>query len=123
MKRTATSPKLSPERIKAMIAAAPHRASGVSEPDCPYDPDDAKAVATFWKDAVVVKGGGYEAVRAAMAARRKPGQRGLGKRPAKVAINIRLSPDILNAFKATGDGWQTKVDLALREWLQKHTPA
>ena len=33
------------------------------------------------------------------------------------------NPDILNAFKATGDGWQTKVDLALREWLQKHTPA
>ena len=120
MKRATTSPKLSPERVKAMIAAAPHR---VSEPGCPYDPGDAKAVAKFWKDAVAVKGGGYEAVRAAMAERRKPGQRGLGKRPAKVAINIRLSPDILNAFKATGDGWQTKVERALREWLQKHTPA
>ena len=121
MKRATTSPKLSPERVKAMIAAAPHR---VSERDSPsYDPSDAEAVAAFWKGAVVVRSGGYEAVRVAVAERRKPGQRGLGKRPAKVAINIRLSPDILNAFKATGDGWQTKVERALREWLQTHTPA
>ncbi|MHB1014353.1 MAG: BrnA antitoxin family protein [Desulfurivibrionaceae bacterium] len=39
------------------------------------------------------------------------------------AINIRLSQDILDTFKATGKGWQTRVNEALREWLKTHTPA
>ena len=102
-----------------MIAAAPER---VRDPDCPYDPNDPKAVAAFWKNGVVVRGGGYAAVRAALAEKRQPGQRGPGKRPPKVAINIRLSPEVLAAFKATGAGWQTKVDGALKEWLKTHTP-
>ncbi len=29
----------------------------------------------------------------------------------------------LEAFDATGEGWQTRVDAALRDWLKKHTPA
>ena len=112
MKPVSTSRKLSAERIKAMIANAPE---AVDDPDCPYDPNDPKAVAAFWKNGVVVKGGGVAAVRAALAEKRKPGQRGPGKRPPKVAISIRLSYEVLDAFKATGSGWQTKVDGALKE--------
>ncbi len=115
MKRANTSPKFSPEKMKAAIKAAPSR---TRRADSPYDPNDARAVAAYFADAVVVRGGGYEAVRAALAAKRAPGQRGPGKRPAKEAINIRLSPDVLGAFRATGDGWQTRVDGALRDWLK-----
>lgn len=117
MKRANTSPKFSPEQMKAAIKAAPSR---TPDADSPYDQNDARAVAAYFADAVVVRGGGYEAVRAALAARRTPGQRGPGKRPAKEAINIRLSPDVLTAFRATGDGWQTRVDGALRDWLKRH---
>ena len=120
MKRDSTSRTLPSEQIKAMIDAAPDR---VLDPDSPYDIHDEKAVAAFWKGAVVVNGGGYPAVQAALAVRRKPGERGPGKRSPKVAINIRLSPEVLTAFKATGDGWQTKVDGALKDWLQTHTSA
>ena len=91
------------------------------DPDCPYDPNDPKAVAAFWKNGAVVRGGGVAAVVAALAEKRKPGQRGPGKRPPKVAINIRLSPEVLEAFKSTGDRWQTKVDGALKEWLKDHS--
>jgi uncharacterized protein (DUF4415 family) len=38
----------------------------------------------------------------------------------KKAVNIRLSPDVLTTFKATGKGWQTRIDNALREWLKEH---
>lgn len=38
----------------------------------------------------------------------------------KVAINIRLSPDVLERFKASGPGWQTRIDTALREYLEEH---
>lgn len=40
----------------------------------------------------------------------------------KERITIRLSPDVVGAFRATGDGWQTRMDVALREWLQSHSP-
>lgn len=41
----------------------------------------------------------------------------------KKAVNIRLSPDVLTSFKATGRGWQTRIDEALRDWLKEHSPA
>lgn len=40
----------------------------------------------------------------------------------KERITIRLSPDVVGAFRATGDGWQTRVDAALRDWLKSHSP-
>ena len=45
-------------------------------------------------------------------------------RPRSVApkqrITIRLSPDVLARFKAVGQGWQTRIDGALRDWLKSH---
>ena len=38
----------------------------------------------------------------------------------KERITIRLSADVLAAFRATGTGWQTRVDAALKEWLATH---
>ncbi len=38
----------------------------------------------------------------------------------KQHVNIRLDADILRAFKSKGPGWQTKVNLALRDWLASH---
>jgi uncharacterized protein (DUF4415 family) len=35
----------------------------------------------------------------------------------KTHFNIRLDADVLDAFKATGRGWQTRINRALREWL------
>ncbi len=39
----------------------------------------------------------------------------------KERITIRLSPEVVGAFRATGQGWQTRVDAALREWLKTHS--
>jgi uncharacterized protein (DUF4415 family) len=33
------------------------------------------------------------------------------------------SPDVLAAFRATGRGWQTRMDEALLDWLETHSPA
>ncbi|MCW5238416.1 BrnA antitoxin family protein [Verminephrobacter eiseniae] len=48
--------------------------------------------------------------------------RGPQKAPTKQATTIRLSPDVMAAFKATGRGWQTRMDDALKDWLQTHSP-
>ena len=40
----------------------------------------------------------------------------------KVSTTIRLSADVSAAFRATGDGWQTRIDAALKDWLRTHSP-
>lgn len=37
-------------------------------------------------------------------------------------ISIRLEADVLQQFKATGPGWQTRMNAALADWLKTHTP-
>ena len=49
--------------------------------------------------------------------------RGPQKNPVKERITIRLSPEVVQPFRATGDGWQTRVDAALKDWLKSHSPA
>ncbi|MFM1908063.1 MAG: hypothetical protein RLZZ591_1740 [Pseudomonadota bacterium] len=46
--------------------------------------------------------------------------RGPQKAPPKVSTTIRLSPDVVQAFRAAGDGWQTRIDAALNDWLRTH---
>ncbi|MES2150328.1 MAG: BrnA antitoxin family protein [Pseudomonadota bacterium] len=36
----------------------------------------------------------------------------------KVSTTIRFDAQVLAAFKATGDGWQTRMNDALKEWLR-----
>jgi len=55
--------------------------------------------------------------------RRKVGIRGPQKLPTKERITIRLSRDVVQSFRATGEGWQTRVDVALQDWLKKHKSA
>jgi uncharacterized protein (DUF4415 family) len=47
---------------------------------------------------------------------------GSTKDDAKQAVTVRYSPDVLAAFRATGAGWQTRMNDALKEWLQTHSP-
>jgi len=44
-------------------------------------------------------------------------RRGPQKTPKKVPISIRLSPDVADGLRATGTGWQSRADEALRSWL------
>jgi uncharacterized protein (DUF4415 family) len=56
----------------------------------------------------------------------KPGElarivqkRGPQKQPTKVAVSIRLSPEVVKHFKAKGPGWQSRIDEALRRIARK----
>lgn len=100
----------SPADWEAIIAAAP----GKDRPPTPSE--EAK-----WANAVVVKKGGYPAVRAALAEKRKRGQRGPQQSPTKQLVSVRYSPEVLEYFKSTGEGWQTRMNEALREWVAKRT--
>jgi uncharacterized protein (DUF4415 family) len=40
----------------------------------------------------------------------------------KEQVAIRLDRDVLEAFRASGTGWQTRMNSALRDWLKTHSP-
>jgi uncharacterized protein (DUF4415 family) len=44
-------------------------------------------------------------------------RRGKQKTPRKVPVSIRLSPDVVDGLRATGEGWQVRADEVLRSWL------
>lgn len=44
------------------------------------------------------------------------------KDDSKQAVTVRYSPDVLSAFRATGAGWQARMNDALRDWLNTHSP-
>jgi uncharacterized protein (DUF4415 family) len=35
----------------------------------------------------------------------------------KISTTIRLSPDVIGFFKRGGQGWQSRIDEALKEWV------
>ncbi|OOF45815.1 toxin-antitoxin system, antitoxin component [Rodentibacter trehalosifermentans] len=39
--------------------------------------------------------------------------RGKQKAPTKQSITLRLSPEVIQAFRATGQGWQTRINEVL----------
>jgi uncharacterized protein (DUF4415 family) len=54
---------------------------------------------------------------------RRPGQRGAQKAPTKVAVTLRLDPEVVAAFKADGPGWQTRINQALKKVVARKAKA
>ena len=38
----------------------------------------------------------------------------------KEQVTLRLDTEILEQFKATGNGWQTRINDVLRNWAKRH---
>lgn len=75
------------------------------------DPDDAPELGDdFFKHADL-----YEGSR--LIRRGRP--RGSGQ---KVSVTVRYDLDVLEAFRTTGKGWQTRMNDVLREYVRTHPP-
>ncbi len=59
------------------------------------------------------------AMREAIGRRRAGRPAGSGT---KEQVAIRLDREVLDAFRATGKGWQTRMNAALKDWLRSHSP-
>jgi len=35
-------------------------------------------------------------------------------------VTIQLDADVIKHFKASGQGWQNRINEALREWISEH---
>ena len=70
----------------------------VEDPLGPYHPNGPEAVRNYWKAATITRGRGRPRVSV--------------KRP---TLNMRVDAEVLEAFKATGAGWQTRINAVLRD--------
>jgi uncharacterized protein (DUF4415 family) len=77
--------------------------------DGPYDPNDPVATDAWFDAADVIHHG--KVVRR--------GKRGPQKAPTKKLVSLRLSPEVIEHFKATGPGWQTRIDATLLESIKR----
>ncbi|MFM9912836.1 MAG: BrnA antitoxin family protein [Methylophilaceae bacterium] len=41
----------------------------------------------------------------------------------KAHVNLRLDADVVEQLRASGPGWQTRVNIALKDWLKSHPAA
>ncbi|KZC15816.1 hypothetical protein RHOFW510R12_12510 [Rhodanobacter sp. FW510-R12] len=40
---------------------------------------------------------------------------------AKQLVSVRYSPEVIDWFRATGEGWQARMDNVLRDYVQRHS--
>jgi uncharacterized protein (DUF4415 family) len=39
----------------------------------------------------------------------------------KLLVSVRYSPEVVAYFKSTGEGWQSRMDSVLREYVSRHS--
>jgi uncharacterized protein (DUF4415 family) len=49
--------------------------------------------------------------------------RGPNKSPTKKLVSLRLSPEVIEHFKSTGSGWQSRIDETLRKAVKRKASA
>lgn len=77
--------------------------------DGPYDPNDPEATRAFFTQADLIRKG--KVVRR--------GKRGPQKAPTKKLVSLRLSSEVVDHFRSTGRGWQTRIDSTLLKSIRK----
>jgi uncharacterized protein (DUF4415 family) len=102
--------------VKFPVTDADWAAVIATAPDVADDPDTRHI---DWSNAIVTPGGGVDATLTAL---RRARTRGPQKSPTKIPTTIRFDADVLAALKATGKGWQTRVNEVMREWIKNHPP-
>ena len=65
-----------------------------------------------WSKATITSGGGVAVTVTELRRTRGP-----SKGPAKEQVAIRLDQEVVGALRASGSGWQTRVNALLKEWL------
>ena len=55
----------------------------------------------------------------AILTKRSPGERGPQIAPVKQQVTLRLDQDVLETFRASGAGWQGRINAALRKAVTK----
>ncbi|MGD0729835.1 MAG: BrnA antitoxin family protein [Terracidiphilus sp.] len=77
--------------------------------DGPYNPNDPEAAHAWLAQADLIRHGKVT----------RRGKRGPQKTPTKKLVSLRLSSEVIDHFKSTGPGWQTRIDSTLLESIKR----
>jgi len=94
------------------------RVRAMTDEDLTEDEDNPRTKPEDWDDAIVSHS--YAELREKLAERRR---RGPQKTPIKEQVSIRLDQEVLEAFRARGPGWQSRMNQVLKEWIAAHPAA
>jgi len=83
------------------------------------DPDSRELDAEWFARAKPASAAFSPETYAALVAMKRPRGRPKAEKT-KAFTAIRLDADLLDAFKSTGKGWQTRVNAALRQFITEH---
>ncbi|MFN0316569.1 MAG: BrnA antitoxin family protein [Burkholderiales bacterium] len=100
---------------KSKTTSTPFSAAAIAAAKKAARARSSKLPAEDWSQGTVTRGGGVAATISAIR-----GTRGPNKNPTKEQVAIRLDRDVLAAFRASGAGWQTRMNAVLKEWLASH---
>lgn len=78
------------------------------------DPDEAPELDAEWVESAYIQDG--ERI-----VKRGRGRPPLPEAAKKVPVKVRYDQDVIEAFRATGPGWQTRMNQALRQFLSEHS--
>jgi uncharacterized protein (DUF4415 family) len=85
--------------------------NAMTDADIHHDTDSPHTFESDWDGALLKQGGVVIG---------QVKTRGKGKRPTKEQVAVRYDTEVLEAFRATGKGWQTRMNEALKDWLKEH---
>lgn len=108
MKKDSTSSTILADRVNVTDWS---RIKTLRDEDIAHDEDSPSTTEADWEGAVMKIG------------RQVVGTvptRGPQKSPVKISTTLRLPPEVVAYFKATGPGWQTRIGEALQEWIKEH---
>lgn len=77
------------------------------------DPDDAPELTDEWFE------GAYQ-YHGNVMVKRGRGRPPIPESEKKVPVKIRYDQDVVEVFRQTGKGWQTRMNKALRQYLKEH---
>ena len=84
-----------------------------------FDEDNPPLTAADWQNMIPIEEAPPELLAKILAAFPKTKLRGPQKLPTKEAVSIRLSSEVLDHYRSTGRGWQTRIDEALKAAIKK----
>jgi uncharacterized protein (DUF4415 family) len=85
--------------------------NAMTDADIYHDADSPRTLASDWDGALLKQGG-------VVIGRVKT--RGANIKPLKKQVAIRFDEEVLDYFRATGKGWQTRMNNVLKEWVKEH---
>jgi uncharacterized protein (DUF4415 family) len=104
-----------PTARKSKTTSQPFSAAEIASAKAAAKAPSSRASRVDWRQGTVTRGGGVAATIEALRRTRGP-----NKNPTKEQVAIRFDQEVLVAFRASGPGWQTRMNAALKEWLADH---